>query len=193
MWGCWSLSSVLRGREATKRQAVQKYLSSCYLANSFSHSEWVWKESGPLSYSISLIYFLFVLTLYINAHSYTSSGQNWTEHREKCQHRVYLPSAAVIQSCGIPDANTPPALGPTVTSETMGSLSAAAGQEFRWDNPRDASKFSSFYSDFRGPTTVLPCVGFTWQDFDGLKDSFRVGFCGKIPEATSVSGTASFT
>lgn len=157
MWRCWSLSFVLRGREATKRQAVQKYLSSCCLANSFNHSEWLWKESRPLSYRIFLIYFLFILTLYINAHSYTSSGQKWTERSEKCQHRVYVSSAAVMQSCGIPDANAPTALGPTVTSEAMGSLSAAARQELSWDNPPDAGKLSPYWTDFRAHHCVPLC------------------------------------
>lgn len=104
-----------------------------------------------------------------------------------------MSSAAVMQSCDIPDVKTPTALGPTVTSEAMGSLSAAARQEFRWGNPLDVGKLSPCSTDFRAHHCVLHCVWFTWQDFEELKDGFRVGFCGKTPEAASMSRTASFT
>lgn len=160
MWGCWVLSFVLRGREATKRQAVRKYLSSCYLANSFGHSEWVWRESRPLFYSIFLIYFLFILTLYINAHSYTSSGQNWIEHSEKCQHGVCL---LAISCC---NAELWYSRCKYITcfrahshfrGSTESCLSAAARQEFRWDNSPDAGKLSPCYTDFRAHHCVPLC------------------------------------
>lgn len=98
-----------------------------------------------------------------------------------------MSSAAVMQSCDIPDVKTPTA------SEAMGSFSAAARQEFRWGNPLDVGKLSPCSTDFRAHHCVLHRVGFTWQDFEELKDGFKVGFCGKTPEAASLSGTASFT
>lgn len=107
---------------------------------------------------------------------------------------VYLPSAAVMQSCGIPDANTSPALGPTVTSEAGLSPASVLQQGKSSGGTIHLMLVSSVpVTLISGLTTVFPYVGFTWQDFDGLKDSFRGGFCGKTPEAASMSATASFT
>ncbi|TRZ19220.1 hypothetical protein HGM15179_007893 [Zosterops borbonicus] len=107
----------------------------------------------------------------------TSSGQKGTEQSEKCQHRVYMSTAAVMQSCDILDVNAPTVLGSTVTSEAMGSLSAAARQGFTWDNPPD---------DEIKETQFEPKVG---VEIENPRTKFSVNGTGKIKYGDMVPKT----